>query len=54
MSSTGGNVRLVYPESFVPIPWVLNEHSEEYKVYACIIEQKMLFTTFGDVIHLRH
>lgn len=40
MSSTGGNLRVVCPESFVPIPWALNEHSEEYKVYACITEQR--------------
>jgi len=42
-SSTGRNLRVVYPESFVPIPWVLTEHSEECKVYACLIEQRNVF-----------
>jgi len=40
MSSTGGNLQVVCPELFVLIPWVLNELSEDYKVYVCLIEQR--------------
>jgi len=47
MTSTPGNLRVMYSEASVFSNLILNGHSEEYTVHVCLFNEEISFTTFG-------
>jgi hypothetical protein len=50
ITSTPGNLRMMYSEASVLSTLILNGHSKEYKVYSCLFNKEMSFTKLGEVL----
>ena len=50
MTSTPGNLRLIYSEASVLSTLILNGHSAEYKVHSRLFNKEVSFTTLGGVL----